>query len=76
MTNDEFSNPITDLENEIALLVEKFGRGKILTAFLLNFFKAKGRPPDTHDLSDRMRRDIGLPEHGAEPAKHWWGMRF
>lgn len=76
MTQNETNNLVTDLNSEIVLLAEKFGRGRLLLAMLSSYWKRQSGPPIPEDLDNRLRRDMGLPEKSTEPTIIWWGNQF
>ena len=65
MTENEFNNPIADLNAAVAVLVEKHGSGRTLIATLKAYFWGPPRPPDAGHLSNHLMRDMGLPERDA-----------
>lgn len=76
MTKNEMHTPMADLNAEVAALVERFGRGRILLATLKAYLRGAPRPPNADHLSDHLRRDMGLPENLADLAKTRWDTRI
>lgn len=75
MTKDEVHEPIPDLNEEIAKLIDKFGRGRLLTTAIKTVVRFKPSPPRADHLDNRMRRDIGLPERPHDPIDHFWDLK-
>lgn len=65
-----------ELTAEIALarLIERHGTGAILRALLRLLLRRRPRRLRSEDLSDHLRRDIGLPERATPPSQ--WPPRF
>lgn len=60
-----------DLPAEIALtrLIERHGTGAVLCAMLRLLTRRRRRRLRSDDLSDHLRRDIGLPERATPPSQ-------
>ena len=65
----ELSLRVNDLPNAVDELLLSFGVWPTFNAVLLGMLRRQGRKNHVSHLSDRMRRDVGLPVEKALPGQ-------
>ncbi|MFB2532815.1 hypothetical protein ACEYYB_08725 [Paracoccus sp. p4-l81] len=58
------------LRDDFNLLIARYGRMRVIWAALALLWPRR-RTVSTSTLSDRLRRDIGLPPQAGGPPRHW-----